>query len=552
MPAPLSQTTGRRKQAVARVRFRPGQGAITVNKRPFEEYFPSATHRMLATEPLRLTTTTESYDIDATMDGGGMSGQAGAMRLGIARALIELDPELRAALKRAGLLTRDAREKESQEVRPEEGPQGAAVLQAVAAVAQARFGTDGVRGVANAELTAELALALGRAAARVMPAPAFVVGRDTRRSGPCCQAAFSAGLADRGCRRGRPGRAAHARGGLLRRASGPAGGVVSASHNPFEDNGIKLFSAGGHQAARGARGRRRGGDRRHLADCAARPGARPGRRRAGSWPSPSAADDYAAPGGGHRGRRLDGLRSWSTAPTAPPARSPPGSSPRLGADGDHHRRRPDGTNINDGCGSTDPGALAAAVVEQRRRPGAGLRRRRRPGAGRRPHRHRGRRRRPAGPLRPRPGRPRRAGRRHRGGDGHDQPGFRLAMGQRGIAVRETAGGRPPRAGRPRGRGLALGGEQSGHIVFRHRPPPATGSSPAWSWPTWCRRSAGPWPSCRRAGGAGPPGPGQRGGRRPRPLADGRGVARRWPRPRPSSGRAGGWCCARAAPSRWCG
>ncbi len=113
MAAPLSQTTGRRKEAVARVRFRPGQGTITINKRAFEDYFPSATHRMLATEPLRVTSTGEAYDVDATIDGGGMSGQAGALRLGIARALCTLDPELRSALKKAGLLTRDAREKES-------------------------------------------------------------------------------------------------------------------------------------------------------------------------------------------------------------------------------------------------------------------------------------------------------------------------------------------------------------------------------------------------------------------------------------------------------
>jgi small subunit ribosomal protein S9 len=113
MPAPLSQTTGRRKQAVARVRFRPGQGAITVNRRPFDAYFTSATHRMVVTEPLRVTNLAESYDIDATIDGGGVSGQAGAFRLGIARALVALDPELRTTLKRAGLLTRDAREKES-------------------------------------------------------------------------------------------------------------------------------------------------------------------------------------------------------------------------------------------------------------------------------------------------------------------------------------------------------------------------------------------------------------------------------------------------------
>jgi small subunit ribosomal protein S9 len=113
MPAPLSQTTGRRKQAVARVRFRPGQGAITINKQPFDQYFTSATHRMMATEPLRVTSTAESYDIDATIDGGGIAGQAGALRLGIARSLIAVDPEMRSSLKRAGLLTRDAREKES-------------------------------------------------------------------------------------------------------------------------------------------------------------------------------------------------------------------------------------------------------------------------------------------------------------------------------------------------------------------------------------------------------------------------------------------------------
>ncbi|MGO9027908.1 MAG: 30S ribosomal protein S9 [Acidimicrobiales bacterium] len=111
--APLCQTTGRRKRAVARVRFRPGQGAITVNKLPFDAYFTSATHRMLVTEPLRLTETAESWDIDVTIDGGGVSGQAGAFRMGIARALIQLDPELRGALKKAGFLTRDAREKES-------------------------------------------------------------------------------------------------------------------------------------------------------------------------------------------------------------------------------------------------------------------------------------------------------------------------------------------------------------------------------------------------------------------------------------------------------
>ena len=113
MPMPLIQTTGRRKQAVARVRLRPGSGKVTINKRELENYFPNATHRMVALEGLRLTSTDEVYDVDVTMDGGGVTGQAGAQRLAIARALVELDPALRATLKKAGLLTRDAREKES-------------------------------------------------------------------------------------------------------------------------------------------------------------------------------------------------------------------------------------------------------------------------------------------------------------------------------------------------------------------------------------------------------------------------------------------------------
>jgi len=113
VPMPLIQTTGRRKQAVARVRLRPGSGKVTINKRELENYFPNATHRMVALEGLRLTSTDEVYDVDCTMDGGGVTGQAGALRLAIARALVELDPELRATLKKAGLLTRDAREKES-------------------------------------------------------------------------------------------------------------------------------------------------------------------------------------------------------------------------------------------------------------------------------------------------------------------------------------------------------------------------------------------------------------------------------------------------------
>ncbi len=113
MSKPLVQATGRRKRAVARVCLRPGTGKITINDRTLEEYIPSELLRMIAVEPLKLTETTETYDISVTMDGGGISGQAGALRLGIARALVELDLERRPVLKKGGFLTRDDRKKES-------------------------------------------------------------------------------------------------------------------------------------------------------------------------------------------------------------------------------------------------------------------------------------------------------------------------------------------------------------------------------------------------------------------------------------------------------
>ncbi len=113
MSIPLIQKTGRRKEAVARVRLRPGTGQVTINGRAFDNFFPTATHRMIVQEPLKLTSTDEVYDVDATLHGGGTSGQAGALRMAIARALVELDPEQRPALKKAGVLTRDARAKES-------------------------------------------------------------------------------------------------------------------------------------------------------------------------------------------------------------------------------------------------------------------------------------------------------------------------------------------------------------------------------------------------------------------------------------------------------
>ena len=104
--------TGRRKTSTARVFLRPGTGAVTVNHRTFEVFFPTEAQRTQIRRPLMLTETADKFDILATVAGGGVSGQAGAVRLGIARALVKYNGELRKRLKDEGLLTRDARAKE--------------------------------------------------------------------------------------------------------------------------------------------------------------------------------------------------------------------------------------------------------------------------------------------------------------------------------------------------------------------------------------------------------------------------------------------------------
>lgn len=104
--------TGRRKSSIARVRLLSGKGAITINKRDIEEYFGYETLKMLVRSPLVLTETMGSYDVMVSVKGGGFTGQAGAIRQGIARALLKVNPELRGALKKAGYLTRDPRMKE--------------------------------------------------------------------------------------------------------------------------------------------------------------------------------------------------------------------------------------------------------------------------------------------------------------------------------------------------------------------------------------------------------------------------------------------------------
>jgi small subunit ribosomal protein S9 len=109
-------STGRRKTSTARVFMRKGSGGITVNRRPLDQYFGRETSRMIVRQPLETTNMTDSFDINVTVKGGGMSGQAGAIRHGITRALMEYDSELRPTLRRAGFVTRDARQVERKKV----------------------------------------------------------------------------------------------------------------------------------------------------------------------------------------------------------------------------------------------------------------------------------------------------------------------------------------------------------------------------------------------------------------------------------------------------
>ncbi|HNX78289.1 MAG TPA: 30S ribosomal protein S9 [Prolixibacteraceae bacterium] len=108
----VTNTIGRRKSAIARVYITPGKGNIVINDREFKEYFTTEVLQFVATQPLLLLGVRENYDLKVNLDGGGYSGQAAALRMGIARALVEIDPENRAKLKQAGFLTRDSREVE--------------------------------------------------------------------------------------------------------------------------------------------------------------------------------------------------------------------------------------------------------------------------------------------------------------------------------------------------------------------------------------------------------------------------------------------------------
>lgn len=236
-----------------------------------------------------------------------------------------------------------------------------------------RFGTDGVRGVAGRELTAELTLALGRAAARALgPDRPFLVARDTRRSGPMIEAALVAGLCAEGAGAEllgvlpTPGLAASCA------ESGAPGAMISASHNPFPDNGVKFFEPGGRKLRDGTEARIEA----EIAALLAAPA--PGREAAAVGTvveRVDAVDAYvarlvAAPGragadgsGATRARRpLDGLRVVVDCGNGAASEAAPRALTELGAEVTVVSAEPDGTNINDGCGSTHPGPLQARVA----------------------------------------------------------------------------------------------------------------------------------------------------------------------------------------------
>jgi small subunit ribosomal protein S9 len=116
MATPQNYGTGRRKSSTARVFLRSGKGSIVINGRSIEEFFGRETSRMIVRQPLELTKMTDKFDVSVTVEGGGITGQAGAIRLGIARALVEYNDTLKPELRKAGFMTRDAREVERKKV----------------------------------------------------------------------------------------------------------------------------------------------------------------------------------------------------------------------------------------------------------------------------------------------------------------------------------------------------------------------------------------------------------------------------------------------------
>jgi len=225
-----------------------------------------------------------------------------------------------------------------------------------------KFGTDGVRGVANLELTPELVVAFGRAAARVLGGDRCVIGRDTRRSGPLLEAALVAGLAAEGVEVTRLGVAPTPAVAWLAAADGMIGAVISASHNSFEDNGVKLFTAEGRKLSDEVEAALEAELQlllRQEAPATKRTGAAVGTATDGG----AAVDRWTeAVLASIEGRRLDGLSVVVDCANGAASQCAPALLRTLGATVEVLHAQPDGTNINEGCGSTHPDELRRTVV----------------------------------------------------------------------------------------------------------------------------------------------------------------------------------------------
>ena len=232
-----------------------------------------------------------------------------------------------------------------------------------------RFGTDGVRGVANRELTPELVTALGRAAARTLGTDKpFIVGRDTRRSGPMIEAAFVTGICAEGADVELLGVVPSPTVAYVAARGGSPGAVISASHNPFEDNGVKLFSAGGQKMS-GAVEAQLEAQVRELAVSPPEPG--PGGSEVGvAQPTRDPITDFV----NHvvsvlEGRTLEDFQVLLDCGNGAAFRTVPRIFRELGAAVEVINAAPDGTNINAGCGSTDTSQLQEAVIASGARAG---------------------------------------------------------------------------------------------------------------------------------------------------------------------------------------
>jgi phosphoglucosamine mutase len=329
-----------------------------------------------------------------------------------------------------------------------------------------RFGTDGIRGVANAELGAELVLALGRAAARALPAQAFLVARDTRQSGPMLQAALSAGLASEGADVVDLGVLPTPGVAWLCDTRQLPGAVISASHNPFTDNGVKLFAAGGLKLPSSVEAAVEEELDRVLAELRG-PRAPTGRAVGRLSSDLDAVEGYVEHlAGALEGRTLEGIRVVVDCANGAASAIAPVVFARLGATVEVIACDPDGTNINDACGSTHPEHVAAEVVARGADIGLAL-----DGDADRlvAVDHTGA---------PTTGDELLAlfatdlsGRGRLAGNTvvvtvMSNLGLRLAMAEQRIAVRETDVGDRYVLEALNADGLTLGGEQSGHLVFR--------------------------------------------------------------------------------------